>query len=83
MTIFYLFTYNNSLSKWEESGLLERELLFFEKMNKEYGINFIFFTFGNKNDLVYQEKYDYIKVIPIFEILNESKNKLINFLRLF
>lgn len=82
MTIFYLFTYNNSLSKWEESGLLERELLFFEKMNKEYGTNFIFFTFGNKNDLVYQENYDYIKVIPIFENLNESKNKLINFFKI-
>ncbi len=82
MTIFYLFTYNNSLSKWEESGLLEREILFFEKMNKNYGINFIFFTFGNKNDLIYQDKYDYIKVIPIFDYLNESKNKLINFLKI-
>ena len=56
MKVIILFTYGLSLSDWAKSGLLDREVKFYNFLHDNYGINFTFVTFGDQNDLKFQDK---------------------------
>ncbi len=80
MKILFLFTYGVSLKDWEESGLASREIKSFKKMNEKYGIEYIFLTFGDFKDLNYEEKYPFVKIVPIFNFVKRKNGKIVNFL---
>ena len=50
MRVILFFTYGISLLEWKKSGLLDREIKLYEKLNKDYGLNFTFVTYGDKSD---------------------------------
>ena len=58
MRVILFFTYGISLLEWKKSGLLDREIKLYKKLNEDYGLNFTFVTYGDKSD---------------FAILNELK----------
>ena len=54
-----------SFKTWEDSGTTSREISLYKKLHDDYNINFIFLTFGGKED----EEFDYedcgIKILPV------------------
>ena len=81
MKVLFLFTYGTSLKNWKDSGYLQRELTFFESINKKYGTNFIFLTFGDYKDENIVNN-NFINIIPVYKFLNKKKNKLHNTINL-
>ena len=81
MKVIILFTYGVSLSDWAKSGLLDREVKFYNFLNDNYDINFTFVTFGDQNDLKYQEKIPNINIVPIYKFINKSKFKYVELFR--
>ena len=51
MRVLVVFTYGYSLKTWNESGTLERELSIYTELQKNYGIEFTFLTYGDNSDL--------------------------------
>ena len=81
MRIGLLFTYGYSLNTWKESGILNREILFYKKLAEEKNIQFTFFTFGNKSDLLIDLQSKNIEIVPIYELITKSRNKYINLIK--
>tara|TARA_B100001996_G_scaffold378098_1_gene361699 strand:+ start:187 stop:1311 length:1125 start_codon:yes stop_codon:yes gene_type:complete len=81
MKVIILFTYGISLSDWENSGLLDREVKLYNFLHDNYGVKFTFITFGDKSDLRFQEKIPNIKIVPLYEFINKSKSKSIELFR--
>lgn len=82
MNIILFFTYDISLKDWETSGLLDRELKFYETLNKKYSTKFKFITYGDHEDrnLI---NLPFIEIIPVYESIKYSKNKYIRFIKSF
>jgi len=78
-----VFTYDYSLKTWDLNGTLEKELKPYQILNKEYGIDFIFITYGSNEDRNVDLKINGSKIIPIYEIVKRSKRKPINYLKSF
>jgi len=62
-TILVLSTYKYSLGKWEKSGLLSREIRYYELMKKHHGLNMSIMTY-DLNDIKYNSIYTKIKILP-------------------
>lgn len=65
MKILYIFGYKYTLQIWKNSGALEREIEFFNKMWNDHQVRYTLITYGNKNDLKI-DLPDNIKIIPMF-----------------
>ena len=83
MRVILFFTYGISLLEWKKSGLLEREIKLYKRLNKDYGLNFTFVTYGNKSDFGILNELPYINVIPVYETIKYDKSKFSRFLRSF
>ena len=46
MKVIVIFTYGISLKHWVDSGIYDREMLLYQGLEKEHGIEFTFITFG-------------------------------------
>ena len=79
MKILLLFTYLNSIKTWERTGLLSREIALYKKLQlRNHEITFL--TFGNSEDLKFQNYLKDINVIPVSNLI-KSRNKKVRFLR--
>ena len=78
MRVLYIFTFMYSLEIWDKTGTLEKELKIFKELNKKHKIKFTFLTYGTSNDKKYKLEEYGIKVVPIFEFKNISKNNFAN-----
>jgi glycosyltransferase involved in cell wall biosynthesis len=82
VNVLVVFTYGYSLETWNESGTIFRELSIYKKLHELYGIEFTFLTFSNGETDFDLGKHG-IKVIPVYDYVNLSGNKYINYLRSF
>ena len=80
VTLF--FTYGISLSTWERSGFLSREISYYSEL-ASHGVAVQFLTFGELDDFNYKDLMPDIKIIPIYSKFSKPKNKLIRFLQSF
>ena len=78
MHILVVLTYGVSFKIWKNNGLLERELLIYEKLQKEKNVKFTFLSFGDIEDKELVKNFD---VVPFFEFYSEEDNKFLNLLR--
>lgn len=76
------FSYGISLKKWDELGILDREILLYKKF-AESGVGVTFFTYGDRSDLLYCERLPGIKIIPAYAKKNAPKNPKICFIHSF
>lgn len=81
MNIIVIFTYGISLKDWHKSGLYNREMYYYQNLEKIYGISFTFITFGDYEDYKYFQGFENSKILPVYTIIKKSKNKIINFLK--
>ena len=79
MKVFYISGFRYSLKVWELSGALERELMYFEKLYKDYKIEHSIFTYGGFDDLNYINN-ESITIYPMFSVFKKTESKIITFL---
>ena len=53
MKIVLLLTYGVSLKTWFETGLLERELSYYQYLYKKFGIKTTVISYGNESDYLF------------------------------
>ena len=82
MKIAIFFTYDYSIETLSRSGLLERELKIYQKINEIYGTEFIFFTYDESLEPEIKN-YPEFKFIPLYKYLKKSNNKILRFLKSF
>ena len=83
MHVVIFFTYDYSLKIWSDTGILDRELIYYEKMlDKNNDLQITFVTYGDDDDLDLAINLERIKVIPVYSTI-KNKSKIINFIKSF
>ena len=71
MKIILFFTYGISLLNWKNTGLLNREIKFYEELYNKYNVSAIFVTFGDSKDLTILKNKEFIdKFIKLIDDFN-------------
>ncbi len=81
MNVILFFTYGVSLKTWESSGLLSREMKFYEEMSKKYNIKYTFVTYGDSEDNSFNNYFENLKIIPIYEHIKYSNYKYLRLIK--
>ena len=80
MHVVIFFTYDYSLKIWSDSGILNRELIYYkELLSKNTDLEITFVTYGDNSDLDHTVNLDRVNIIPIYSIINKNKFKIINY----
>ena len=77
--VLLVFTFDYSLETWETSGTLEKELKPYKLLNELKNIEFIFVTYGDKNDKSIETKIKNLKskmIENIARLCEISKNQI-------
>ena len=82
MHIVYFFTYGYSIESWDSAGILDREIKIFRSLIEKHNLRFTFVTYGGENDYNF-DLGENIKILPIYSIINKSKNKFWNLIKSF
>ena len=84
MHVVIFFTYDYSLKIWSDSGILNRELIYYkELLSKNTDLEITFVTYGDNSDLDHTVNLDRVNIIPIYSIINKNKFKIINYIKSF
>lgn len=79
MKIAVFFTYDYSVQSLKNAGLFEREIKIYEKLQKKFGLNFIFFTY---DELLSEEvNHDNFEFISLYSLTKKSKNKVLRLIK--
>ncbi len=82
VNIFLFFTCGVSLKTWDETGLLDREILLYKELIKK-GLKVSFITYGDESDCQYQDKLGDIEIIPFYAFIKRPSNSRIRFIQSF
>lgn len=74
LRVCLFFTYGISLKRWDELGILNREVLLYKDLVSS-GIEVAFFTYGDEADFTYAERIPGIKIIPAYAGNIKTKNR--------
>ena len=77
LNILFVFGFNYSLKLWKDSGALEREFYYFEKLGKEKNIHFTLVTYGDSEDYNFINS-EHLSIIPIYSLLKKTDSKVIS-----
>ena len=84
MHILLVFTYEYSLKFWKDTGVLDREIHYFNHIKDRYrDVKFTILTFGDDSDLNFQKLFPNAKIIPVYSQIKMSKFKLVRYLKSF
>jgi glycosyltransferase involved in cell wall biosynthesis len=83
MRVILVFTYGISLKNWHESGIYEREMLFYQKLEQMYDVKYTFITYGDKQDKTFLSGFSHAEVIPIYDLYKRSRFNAINLIKSF
>ena len=79
--ILLFFTYGVSLNRWNSTGLIDREVLYYQKLVKKHNIKVAFLTYGQGKDVQLAKKYSDIDIIPIYDKIRKPKNRIFRFIQ--
>ena len=80
MKIAVFFTYGYSINLLNQSGIFEREMRVYQELAKK-GIQFTFFTYDK--EITKFQKFNEFSFVSIYDFINFSHNKYINFINSF
>jgi glycosyltransferase involved in cell wall biosynthesis len=84
MHILLVFTYEYSLKFWKDTGVLDREIHYFNHIKDRYrDVKFTILTFGDDSDLNFQKLFPNAKIIPVYSQIKMSKFKLVRYIKSF
>ena len=78
MKIGVFFTFNTSLKKWHDYGMLDREVALYRRLAQE-GYTVTFFTYGDQSDYDYQEKCGPVRIVPMYALLKNPRHSLLRY----
>lgn len=79
MNVLLFFTFNVSLIDWKKSGVLDREIKYYQKLTSDHNCKFTFFTYGDDKDLQLSKNLNLdINIITLFK-KKRFKNSLFVF----
>lgn len=78
--LLVFFTHGISLKLWSDKGLLERELQLYKAL-AEKGVDVTFLTYGDKNDLSFEERCFPVKILPVYSRLKKPRWKWLAFIQ--
>lgn len=73
------FTWDVSLALWQEKGLLQREVRFYQELARR-GVDVTFLTWGGAEDRAVAQEMPEIKVVPLYERLPRPRSKALRLL---
>ena len=79
MKVFYISGFRYSLKVWDVSGSLGRELMYFEKLYKDFKVKHAIFTYGDVDELNYVNN-EYITIYPMFSMFKKTESKIMTFI---
>jgi glycosyltransferase involved in cell wall biosynthesis len=82
MKIGVFFTFNTSLKKWHDYGMIDREVALYRRLAEE-GHEVTFFTYGDHSDYDYQEKCGPVRIVPMYALLRNPRHSLMRYLHSF
>ncbi len=80
LNILYIFGFNYSLKLWKDSGALEREFYYFERLGKSENVHFTLVTYGDSADYSFINSEN-LSVIPIYSLFNKTNSKIGSFIK--
>lgn len=75
MNLVLFFSYGASLQYWQETGLFEREILLYKKL-EDKGVHITFLTYGDENDFKFSDRLGSIQVLPVYSVTPRPKNNI-------
>ena len=82
MHLILFFTFDTSLKDWVSSGLLDREVMLYQKLIKS-GVKITFITYGDGADLNYAGLVPDITILPVYHRKKYYKNIVFRILSSF
>ncbi len=79
MNILYIFGFKYSLELWKQTGALEREFQFIERLSEIGKVKYTLITYGDSSDVNLINK-DNISIIPMFSIFKKTNSKALTFI---
>ncbi|MBI5050445.1 MAG: glycosyltransferase family 4 protein [Nitrospirae bacterium] len=79
MNLILFFTYGVSLRTWDEKGLLDREVLLYQKIAKD-GVRVTFVTYGDEGDYAYKDRLPDIEILPFYAFTRRPSFRILTFL---
>lgn len=83
MHLIYIFTYDYSLSTWDESGQISRESKYFSELGKNIFTKITLVTYGDATDYAYIDSFKNIEIFPIYNFTKKPKRKFFRYLKSF
>lgn len=81
MKILYIFTFDYSFKIWKETGILDREIEYFNRLGNE-NIELTIFTFGDESDEDLLKECNF-NVYPIYKYIKRPRYKIFRILKSF
>ena len=81
MKLSVFFTFDISLRDWHNNGLLQREVVLYQELIKDYGIKVQFITYGDDSDYEYISQIPDIEIIPIYSYMKRPKNRYVKLMQ--
>ena len=78
LTLF--FTFDISLEKWADTGLLPREILLYKELRKQK-VFIQFLTYGDSTDRQWEGELEGISLLPVYERIPRPRTKIVRFLQ--
>jgi glycosyltransferase involved in cell wall biosynthesis len=81
MKILYIFTFDYSFKIWKETGILDREIEYFNRL-KSKNVELTILTFGDGYDEDLLKDYNF-KIYPIYKYFKKPRYKIFRILKSF
>lgn len=81
MKILYIFTFDYSFKIWKETGILDREIEYFNRL-KSKNVELTILTFGDGSDEDLLKDYNF-KIYPIYKYFKKPRYKIFRILKSF
>ncbi len=81
MKILYIFTFDYSLKTWKNSGILDREIEYFNELKKN-NIDITLITYGDASDEKFAENYG-LNIYPLYKHFKRPNLKILRVLKSF
>jgi len=81
MKILYIFTFDYSFKIWKETGILDREIEYFNRL-KSKNVELTILTFGDESDEDLLKDYNF-KIYPIYKYFKKPRYKIFRILKSF
>lgn len=84
MHVVLFFTFDYSLTLWDQAKILQREEIYYKKLLENFeDLRITFVTYGGEEDYKFFQDLEKVDILPIYDYVKYSKSKIIRFIKSF